>query len=94
MIKLKICPPLTSKIISVMKKILKQILNEINEDLQFNLTNVDWDGLKEAVKDKGVNKDSSYEKIKDVVNDLFETVGCDAFGIVEVSDIDQSIFHR
>jgi hypothetical protein len=80
--------------IIVMKKILKQILNEINEDLQFNLTNVDWDGLKEGVKNEGVNKHSRYNNIKDVVLDLFETIGYDAFGIVEVSDIDQSVFHR
>ena len=77
-----------------MKTILKQILDEINEDLQFNLTNVDWDGLKEAVKNEGVNKHSRYNDIKDVVLDLFETIGYDAFGIVEVSDIDQSVFHR
>lgn len=77
-----------------MKQILKKILNEINEDLQFNLTNTDWDALKLAVKNEGVNKHSRYNDIKDVVIDLFETVGCDAFGIVEVSDIDQTVFHR
>ena len=77
-----------------MKDILKQILDEINEDLQFNLTNTDWDELKEAVKGEGVNKNSDYDDIKDVVIDLFETVGCEVFGIVEVSDIDQTIFHR
>ena len=77
-----------------MKQILKQILDEINEDLQYNLTNVDWDELKEAVKEEGVNKNSCYEDIKITVVDLFETVGYNEFGIVEVSDIDQSIFHR
>jgi hypothetical protein len=88
------CPLIHTTLITVMKTILKQILDEINEDLQFNLTNVDWDGLKEAVKNEGVNKHSRYNDIKDVVLDLFETIGYDAFGIVEVSDIDQSVFHR
>jgi acetyl-CoA acetyltransferase len=67
-----------------MKKILKQILNEINNDENsFNLDNVDWDALKEAVKDEGVNKNSDYEDIKDVVLDLFESVGYEEFGIVD-----------
>ena len=77
-----------------MKDILKQILSEINEDLSYNLTNTNWDDLKEAVKDEGVNKKSDYDDIKDVVIDLFETVGCETFGIVEVSNIDQSTYHR
>jgi len=88
------CSPRNTYYIDSMKKILKKILDEINEDLQFNLTNVDWDALKEAVKDEGVNKNSSYDEIKDVVIDLFETVGYEGFGIIEVSDIDQTIFHR
>ena len=66
-----------------MKTILKQILNEINDDNSFNLKNVDWDALKEAVKDEGVNKNSDYDEIKDVVIDLFETVGYEEFGVVD-----------
>lgn len=66
-----------------MKSILKQILNEINEDNSFNLTNVDWDALKEAVKDEGVSKNSDYDDIKDCVVDLFESVGYEEFGIVD-----------
>ena len=66
-----------------MKSILKQILNEINDDNSFNLKNVDWDALKEAVQDEGVNKNSDYDEIKDVVIDLFETVGYEEFGVVD-----------
>lgn len=77
-----------------MKKLLKEILDDINEDLQFNYSEVDWDMLKEDVKDEGVNKNSAYEDIKDVVIDLFETVGYEKYGVVEVSDIDQTTFHR
>jgi hypothetical protein len=67
-----------------MKETLKQILNEINDDNSFNLDNVDWEALKEAVKDEGVNKNSDYDDIKDVVIDLFECIGYEEFGIVEV----------
>ena len=66
-----------------MKSILKQILNEINDDNSFNLKNVDWDALKEAVQDEGVNKNSCYEDIMITVVDLFETVGYEEFGIVD-----------
>ena len=75
-------PPQTSTIF-YMKSILKQILNKINEDNSFNLKNVDWDALKEAVKDEGVNKNSCYEDIMITVVDLFETVGYEEFGIVD-----------
>ena len=66
-----------------MKKILKQILNEINDDNSFNLSCVDWYALEEAVKDEGVNKNSDYEDIKDCVVDLFDSVGYEEFGIVD-----------
>ena len=66
-----------------MKSILKQILNEINDDNSFNLKNVDWDALKEAVQDEGVNKNSCYEDIMITVVDLFESVGYEEFGIVD-----------
>ena len=66
-----------------MKQILKQILNEINDDNSFNLSCVDWDALKEAVKDEGVNKNSDYDDIKDRVVDLFDSVGYEEFGIVD-----------
>ena len=76
------CPPTTSNI-KTRKSILKQILNEINDDNSFNLKNVDWDALKEAVKDEGVNKNSCYEDIMITVVDLFETVGYEEFGVVD-----------
>ena len=66
-----------------MNTVLKHILNEINDDNSFNLKNVDWDALKEAVKDEGINNDSCYEDIKDAVIDLFESVGYEEFGIVD-----------
>ena len=66
-----------------MNTVLKHILNEINDDNSFNLKNVDWDALKEAVKDEGINNDSCYEDIKDTVIDLFESVGYEEFGIVD-----------
>jgi hypothetical protein len=66
-----------------MKQILKRVLNEINNDNSFNLSNVDWDALKEAVKDEGVNKNSCYEDIMITVVDLFESVGYEEFGVEE-----------
>ena len=66
-----------------MKQILKEILNEINDDNSFYLGNVDWDALKDAVKDEGVNAKSDYDEIKDVVIDLFESVGYEEFGVEE-----------
>lgn len=66
-----------------MKTILKQVLNEINDDNSFNLKNVDWNALKEAVQDEGVNKNSCYEDIMITVIDLFETVGYEEFGITD-----------
>ena len=66
-----------------MNTVLKHILNEINDDNSFNLKNVDWDALKEAVKDEGINNDSCYEDIKDAIIDLFESVGYEEFGIVD-----------
>lgn len=66
-----------------MKSILKQILHEIFDHSTFNTENVDWDELKEAVEDEGVNKNSNYNDIKDVVIDLFDSVGYEQFGVVE-----------
>jgi hypothetical protein len=66
-----------------MKSILKQILHEIFDQSTFNTKNVDWDALKEAVKDEGVNKNSDYNDIKDTVIDLFDSVGYEQFGVVE-----------
>ena len=66
-----------------MKQILKQVLNEINNDNSFNLSNVDWDALKEAVKDEGIDKNSCYEDIMITVVDLFESVGYEEFGVEE-----------
>jgi hypothetical protein len=67
-----------------MKEILKQILNELNDDNSLNLDNVDWDALKEAVKEEGVNKNSDYQDIKDCIVELFDSVGYAEFGVVEV----------
>jgi hypothetical protein len=64
-----------------MKQILKQIVNDINQDGDFDIDNVDWDALKEAVKEEGCNKSSPYEDIHITVIDLFETVGYEEFGI-------------
>ena len=66
-----------------MKTILKQILHEILDHGTFNIKNVDWDALKEAVKDEGVNKNSDYNDIKDTVIDLFDSVGYEEFGVVD-----------
>ena len=66
-----------------MKTILKQILHEILDHSTFNIKNVDWDALKEAVKDEGVNKNSDYNDIKDTVIDLFDSVGYEEFGVVD-----------
>jgi len=49
-----------------------------------DLSNTDWDELKEAVKEEGCNKHSGYQDIKDCIVDLFDSVGYKEFGIVEV----------
>lgn len=67
-----------------MKEILKQILNELNIDSMLDLSNTDWDALKEAVKEEGVNKNSDYQDIKDCIVELFDSVGYAEFGVVEV----------
>ena len=66
-----------------MKEILKQILNELNIDSMLDLSNTDWDALKEAVKEEGVNKNSDYQDIKDCIVELFDSVGYAEFGVVE-----------
>ena len=68
-----------------MKKILKQILDEHNKlnDGAFDHSNTDWDSLKEAVKQEGVNKHSKYEDIRDAVHEVFDTIGWEEFGITD-----------
>ena len=54
-----------------MKETLKQILNEIGNSLDHNT--IEWDALKFAVEDAGLNKNSDYNDIKDVIVDLLES---------------------
>lgn len=67
-----------------MKETIKQILNELNIDSMLDLSNTNWDELKEAIKEEGCNKHSDYQDIKDCIIDLFDSVGYKEFGIVEV----------
>jgi hypothetical protein len=70
-----------------MKTILKQIVDEIlgNTALSYyELEDVDWKGLERAVIREGVNKHSSLEAIKEAVIDLFDSVGYEEFGVIEV----------
>lgn len=66
-------PPRTTIILSVMKTILKQILNELNDDNSIDLNTIDWDALTLSVRDAGLNKNSDYNDIKDVIMDLLES---------------------
>jgi hypothetical protein len=71
-----------------MKTILKQIVEEIlgNTALSyFELEDVDWKGLERAVIEEGVNKHSSLEAIKEAVIDLFDSVGYEEFGVIELN---------
>ena len=59
-----------------MKTILKQILFEeiyknINKHSPCNW-DVDWDVLEKQVREEGVNENSNYEDIKQVVENLFD----------------------
>jgi hypothetical protein len=56
-----------------MKTILKQILNELNDDNSIDFNTIDWDALTLSVRDAGLNKNSDYNDIKDVVTDLLES---------------------
>jgi hypothetical protein len=56
-----------------MKTILKQILNELNDDNSIDLNTIDWDALTLSVRDAGLNKNSDYNDIKDVIMDLLES---------------------
>ena len=70
-----------------MKTILKQIVDEISGNTAFSyyeLEDVDWKGLERAVIREGVNKHSSHEAIKEAVIDLFDSVGYEEFGVIEV----------
>ena len=63
-------------LLSVMKTILKQILFEeiyknINKHSHCNW-DVDWDVLEKQVREEGVNENSNYEDIKQVVENLFD----------------------
>ena len=66
-------PLRTLIILSVMKETLKQILNEINHDDSLDLNTIEWDALKLSVKDAGLNENSDYNDIKDVIVELLES---------------------
>ena len=67
----------------ILNPILKQILNDLNDDNSWNIDNVDLDALQEAVRGEGVRNNTKYNDIKDAVIDLFECVGYEDFGIVD-----------
>jgi hypothetical protein len=67
----------------MIKNAIEQILNEINSNNVFNLSNVNLKELTRAVREEGVSNKSSHQMIKDVILDLFDSVGYDEFGIVD-----------
>ena len=80
-------PPITYTLLSVMKTILKQIVEELlNGDAftQYNLGDVDWGQLERAVIREGYNKNSNIDLIKEAVIDLFDSVGYEEFGVEEI----------
>ena len=60
-----------------MKKILKQILLDfkVNNGILYDTRNADWKGLKELVKEQGLNKNANYADIKNAVLHIFEEHG-------------------
>jgi hypothetical protein len=67
----------------ILNRVLKQVLNDLNDDNSLNIDNVDLDALQKAVRDEGVRNNTKYSDIKDAVIDLFECVGYNQFGIVD-----------
>jgi len=67
----------------ILNRVLKQVLNDLNDDNSLNIDNVDLDALQKAVRDEGVRNNTKYSDIKEAVIDLFECVGYNQFGIVD-----------
>jgi hypothetical protein len=67
-----------------MKELIQQTLNKINKDNIYSFDKLDIGELKDALKDEGYNKRSSIEEIEEGINDLFDSCGCEGFGIYEV----------
>jgi len=66
-----------------MLNIVRQIVNQINNDNCLNLVNANWHELMTAVQEEGVTKHSHVEEIKDTIIDLFDSVGYNEFGITD-----------
>jgi hypothetical protein len=79
------CPPSTLNIDPVMNELILQVLNKINEAENgcFDLTNLNLKELKEALKEEGYSKHSKPSEIEEGILDLFDTIGCSEFGIIE-----------
>jgi hypothetical protein len=69
-----------------MKKLILEVLNEMNKDLIYDLIDVDLDGLKEALKEEGYTKHSSLSELQEGIQDLFDSVGCEEFQVYEIMD--------
>ena len=67
----------------ILNRVLKQVLNDLNDDNSLNIDNVDLNALQKAVRDEGVRNNTKYSDIKEAVIDLFECVGYNQFGIVD-----------
>jgi len=67
----------------VLNRVLKQVLNDLNEDNSLNIDNVNLDALQKAVRGEGVRNNTKYSDIKEAVIDLFHCVGYNQFGIVD-----------
>ena len=72
-------------VFSVMNELILQVLNKINkaENDCFDLTNLNLKELKEALKEEGYTKLSKPSEIEEGILDLFDTIGCGEFGIIE-----------
>ena len=68
-----------------MNELIQQTLNTLNkqENDCWNLTNLNLKELKKALQDEGYGNYSEPSEIEEGILDLFDTVGCEEFGIVE-----------
>jgi len=66
-----------------MLNIVRQIVNQINNDNCLNLVNANWHELMTAVHEEGVTKHSHVDEIKNTIIDLFDSVGYNEFGITD-----------
>ena len=68
-----------------MDELILQVLNKMNETENgcYNLDGFDVEEMRWALIDEGCHKHSKPSVIQEAIQDLFDTIGCKEFGIIE-----------